>query len=102
MTTRSVPVYMGQLPSVKATDIIDQFLELGPELEDGETISDVAFTVTDADGATVAGAVTAHTESDTRTDFRVVVPEAGDYEIVALFTISDGQQFTRVARLVSV
>ena len=96
------PVYVGRFDTVKAGDIIDLYINIAADLGDGETVASAAFTATDSDGATVAGVVGAHTETGTRTDFRVTAPTAGAYVLTAVFTISDGQKLTRIANLTAV
>jgi hypothetical protein len=94
------PIYMGQLGPVKAGDAPDEYLDIAEDLAAGETVSSVAFTVTNAAGTVVSGVVGAHTDGGTRTDFRVAAPAtAGMYTITAVFTISDGQKLTRTASL---
>jgi hypothetical protein len=89
------PVYLGQFPAMEAGDILDLYLDIDADLVSGETISSVAFTVTSAAGVAVVGAVGAHTETTSRTDFRLTAPAAGGYLGTAAFTISDGQKITR-------
>lgn len=94
------PVHLGQFPAVKAGDIVDRYIDIAKDLESGETVSSVAFTATNAAGAIVAGVVTGHTETATRTDFRLALPStAGSYTLTAVFTISDGQKITKTAAL---
>jgi hypothetical protein len=90
---------MGQFDPMKAGSIIDQYLDIAADLAAGETITSVVFLVTDAAGATVANVVGAHTETTSRTDFRVTAPAAGAYTVKATFTINDGQVFPRYAGL---
>lgn len=97
--TYPVPVYIGRLDTMKATDVVDQYINLAPDLIEGESISTVSFTVTGSDGIVVPNVVGAHTETGARTDFRVTAPAAGSYALTAVFTISDGQKLTRVANL---
>ena len=97
--TLPTPIYMGQLGPAKAGDSEDFYLDIAADLATGETIANVDFTVTDAEGATVAGVVGAHTETDTRTDFRITPPAAGMYTITAEFTSSSGEVLTRTADL---
>ena len=75
-------------------------MDVAADLDSGETIASVTFSVTDADGAAVADVVTAHTESVSRTDFRVEAPAAGTYTLTAVFTHTDGQVVTHTARLI--
>jgi hypothetical protein len=102
------PIYVGQFGPLKAADIVDRYLELtrgdtgNCDLVTGEAISSVAFTVTDAAGTTVPSVVGNHSESATRTDFRITVPAAGAYTLKVVFTIDDGQKITRTATLWSV
>lgn len=96
------PVYVGTFDPIPTTDIVDLFLDIAADLEVGEAVSSVTFTVTNGAGATVAGVVGSHTETASRTDFRVTAPAAGGYLLAAVFTISDGQQYTRIANLVVV
>jgi hypothetical protein len=84
---------------MEAGDILDLYLDIAADLVTGETISSVAFTVKDSAGTTVAGVVGAHTETTSRTDFRLTAPVAGAYTLTAVFTISDGQKITRHAGL---
>jgi hypothetical protein len=98
MTVYPSPIYVGQFDPLKASDIVDLYLDVAADLVPGETITAVTFAVTDSDGATVAGVVGAHTETDSRTDFRVTAPATtGSYQLAAVFTISDGQRLTKVA-----
>lgn len=97
--TYPVPVYMGRFDPIKVGDIVDLYLDIAADLATGETISSVAFTVTNGTGGTVANVVGNHTETATRTDFRVTAPTAGAYTLTAVFTISDGQKLTRIANL---
>jgi hypothetical protein len=90
---------MGQLGPVVAGDTEDFYFDIAKDLATGETITSVDFTVTDAKGATVAGVVGAHTETSTRTDFRITAPAAGGYTITAEFTSSSGEVLTRTADL---
>jgi hypothetical protein len=100
MSRYPAPVYIGRFDPVRAGDIIDLYIDIQAELADGETIDSVAFAVADAGGRQVAGVVTAHSESDARTDFRLSAPaSAGLYTLTAVFTISDGQKLTRAADL---
>ena len=99
MTFYPAPVYMGQLGPVRVGDIVDKYLDIAEDLVTGETVASVAFTVTNALGATVADVVGAHTDAGTRTDFRITAPVAGMYTMTAVFTISDGQKITRLADL---
>jgi hypothetical protein len=100
MTYYPAPVHMGQFDAVRAGDIVDLYLEIAADLIAPEVIATVVFTVTDSAGAVVAGVVTAHTETTTRTDLRLAVPAvAGMYLLTAVFTISDGQKLTRLADL---
>ena len=94
------PIHVGQFDPIKEGDIVDFYLDVSADLDVGETISTAAFTVTDDEGATVAGVVSTHTESGGRTSFRVTAPAVGGYLLTAVLTISDGQRFTRVADLV--
>lgn len=101
------PVYVGQFEAMKAGDILDRYIQLSSGTDDadlvtGEAISSVAFTVTDSAGVIVADVVGNHTETDTRTDFRLTVPAAGMYTLTAVFTIDDGQKITRTATIHSV
>lgn len=100
--TYPVPVYMGGFGPAKVGDIVDLYLDITADLVTGETISSVVFTVTDSAGETVANVIGNHTETATRTDFRVTAPTAGAYVLTAVFTISDGQKFTRIANLTAV
>lgn len=93
------PIYVGTLGPVRAADVVDLYLDIANDLVTGEAVSSVAFTVTDASDATVAGVVTDHTDSGTRTDFRITAPTAGAYTIQMVFTIDDGQKITRYAAL---
>ena len=96
--TYPTPVYVGRFDPVKAGDIVDLYIDIEADLADGETVSSCAFTVTNSAAATVAGVVGAHTETAARTDFRITAPAAtGDYQIAAVFTVSDGQKITRIA-----
>lgn len=101
MSVNPRPVHLGQFPAVKAGDIVDRYIDITEDLESGETVSSVAFTVVNAaTGATAAGVVTGHTETDNRTDFRLALPStAGMYTLTAVFTISDGQKITKTATL---
>ena len=96
------PVYVGTFDPIKAADIVDLYLDIAADLETGEAISSATFTVTDGAGATVPTVVGSHSETAARTDFRVTAPAAGGYLLTAVFTISDGQQYTRIANLVVV
>ena len=99
MTYYPAPVHMGQFDAVRSGDIVDLYLDIAADLISPETIATVVFTVTDQAGATVAGVVGGHTETSSRTDFRVTAPIAGVYLLTAVFTISDGQKITRLADL---
>lgn len=100
MTTYPKPVYVGKFDPVRPGDIIDLYIDISADLATGEAISSVTFTTTDADGTPVAGMVGAHTETSSRTDFRVTAPAtAGAYDISAEFTIDDGQQITHIAKI---
>ena len=96
------PVYVGTFDPIKAADIVDLYLDIEADLETGEAISSATFAVKDGTGATVPGVVGSHSETDARTDVRVTAPAAGGYLLTAVFTISDGQQYTRIANLVVV
>ena len=92
------PVSVGNLGAIRASDVVDKYIDIANDLVTGEAVSSVAFTVRDASGVTVAGVVTDHTDSGTRTDFRITAPATvGPYEIAAVFTIDDGQKITRYA-----
>lgn len=93
------PVWVGQFDPVKAGSVIDQYIDIAADLAVGEAIASVAFLVTNAAGVTVEGVVGAHTETATRTDFRITAPAAGGYTVRATFTIDDGQVFPRYAGL---
>ena len=93
------PIHLGRFDPMHTADIEDFYIDIAANMTGVETISGVAFTVTNSAGATVAGVVTSHTESGTRTDFRVTAPAVGVYTITAVFTISDGQKITRTATL---
>lgn len=103
------PIYLGQFDPVVAGDTKDEWIQLtiqpsadfdgAYDLAFGEAISSVAYTVVDASGATVAGAVSAHSETATRSDFRYSIAAAGGYVLNAAFTIDDGQKITRTAGL---
>lgn len=97
--TYPVPVYVGKFAPVRAGDIVDLFVDITADLTGGDTIATVTLAVTDAENEAVAGVVGNHTETDTRTDFRITAPAAGAYVLTAVFTISDGQKLTRVANL---
>jgi hypothetical protein len=99
MTTYPKPVSVGQFGPFKATDVIDLYIDIAADLAVGETVTGAAFTVTDAAGTVEAGVVGSHTETGSRTDFRLTVPAAGSHTITTVFTISDGQQITKVADL---
>ena len=99
--TYPAPVHIGQFDAVKSADIVDLYLDITADLVSGETIGSVAFTVTTSAGATVANVVGSHTETATRTDFRVTAPAIGGYLLYAVFTISDGQKITKTADLLS-
>jgi len=90
---------MGQFGAVKAGDIVDLYLDIAADLAAGETISSVDFEVVNVAGVIMVGAVGSHTETDSRTDFRLTAPVEGSYQLAAVFTISDGQKLTRVADL---
>ena len=92
---------MGELGPFKAGNTVDQYLDLGSDiLVSGEAVSSVVFTCKDAIGTTVPDTIFASTvTSTTRVDFRIVVPAtAWLYEIIAVFTIDDGQEITRTAQ----
>lgn len=102
------PIYLGTFGPFKAGDVLDRHIALSigtgadgeiADLVTGEAISSVAFAVTNAAGETVASVIGAHTETDTRTDFRITAPAAGAYTLTATFTIDDGQQITRTATI---
>jgi hypothetical protein len=98
--TYPTPVYVGRFDPVRAGDIVDLYIDITADLADGETVSSCAFTVTDSAAATVANVVTGHTETAARTDFRIAAPATvGNYQIAAVFTISDGQKLTRTAAI---
>ena len=99
------PVFLGQFPAIKAGDIADRYIQLSQGADDGdlaadEAISSVTFSVKNSAGTVQTGAIGAHSETDTRTDFRINAPAtAGMYELTAVFTINDGQKITRTATL---
>jgi hypothetical protein len=90
------PVYVGAYDPIKAGDVIDLYLDISADLETGESISSVTLALTGPSGP-VSGAIAAHSETATRTDFRVNAPAAGKYQLSAVFIISDGQKITREA-----
>jgi hypothetical protein len=102
MSSYPRPVNVGQFDPVKAGDVVDLYLDIAADLISGEAVSSCALTVTDSAGAVVAGVVGTHTEAAGRTDFRLTAPAAGVYQLTAVFSVDDGQQFTRVAGLVAV
>jgi hypothetical protein len=94
------PVRMGDFDPIHAGDIVDLYLDIAADLVTGETVSSVVFVVTTSAGVVVAGVISGNTESAGRTDFRVTAPAtAGSYTLTAVFTISDGQKYTRTADL---
>ena len=93
------PIFLGTFDPIKTADKQDFYMDITADLVAGEAISGVVFTVTNAAGATVAGVVTAHSETAMRTDFRVEAPAIGVYTITAVFTIDDGQVITKTASL---
>jgi len=97
MTKMPVPIYLGRLEPIRAGDVVDRFIEIrSPELAADETIEDAVFTVTDANGAVVAGVVTAYTCAAHRCDFRITAPATtGKYNGSVTFTIDDGQLITK-------
>ena len=95
------PIYVGQFDTLRAGDIVDLYIDIAADLVDGETVSTVAFTVTDSEGTVVPNVVGSHSDGGARTDFRVTAPAAGTYQLAAVFTISDGQKITRIAALLS-
>ena len=100
--TQIPPVHLGRFAAMKAGDVLDRYIDIAGDLVTGESVSSVAYTVTDAAGEPVADVVTASTESGTRSDFRLTVPDAGAYTLTAVFTIDDGQEITKTASLWSV
>jgi hypothetical protein len=103
MTTYPSPIYLGQLGPVKGGDIADEAIDIEKDLVSGETVQSATVTLTDPDGDAVAGAITSHNESGTRTDFRIAVPTtAGIYWGTCVLTINDGQKLTRYFDLVVV
>ena len=100
MTRMPIPIYVGEYGPMRSGDVRDLYMDVAADLDSGETIASVTFSVTDADGAAVADVVTAHTESVSRTDFRVEAPAAGTYTLTAVFTHTDGQVVTHTARLI--
>lgn len=100
MTRYPTPVYLGAYAPIRAGDIVDRYIDIDAELEAAESVSSVAFAVTDSSGGTVASVVSDSQVTDNRVDFRLTVPSAaGWYTLTAVFTISDGQQLTRIAGL---
>jgi len=93
------PIHLGAFAPAVAGSVVDEYIDITADLATGEAISTVTFTVTDAAGAVVAGAVSAHSETATRTDFRYSIAAAGAYLLAAVFLIDDGQKFTRTASL---
>ena len=95
--TYPAPVYVGQFDAIKAADTVDLYIDIAADLVAGEAIQTVTFTLITDIGGTVPGAVTAHTETATRTDFRLTAPSVGAYQLMAVFKIDDGQTLTRFA-----
>lgn len=94
------PIYVGQFDPVKAGDVVDLYLDFTEDVPAEETLDTVTLSLEDANGAAVAGAIKAHTETDARTDFRVEVPAtAGTYMVKAELEISDGQELTHYAKV---
>ncbi len=99
MSTYAEPLFAGSLGAMVQGDIEDFYVSYSDDLEGDETLSSVAFSVTGPSGA-VTGMVGDHTETDSRTDFRVTAPTAsGVYTIALIATISDGQKITRFVEL---
>lgn len=93
-------IILGTFDRMESDDVEDFYLDISDRLDEGDTVSGVAFTCTDEEGDTVTGMVTNQTISGGRVVFRIAAPTtAGEYSIEAVFTISDGQQITRTAKL---
>jgi len=100
MTTSASPVYMGQLGPIKGADIEDYYLDITADLDAGDTISSVAYAVTNSAGTVQAGAISGSSESGGKSTFRITAPTtAGSYTITATFTLSDSRKLTRIAAL---
>ena len=93
------PVSVGQYDPMKSGDVLDLYLDVAADLEEGETVASVDFEVRDSAGLVVEDVVGDHTETSSRSNFRLTAPAAGTYELAAVFTISDGQILTRIASL---
>ena len=94
------PIHVGAFDPVCAGDIVDLYVDFAADLGDGDTLTTVELELQDGEGEAVAGAVTAHTETAGRCDFRLQAPEtAGWYVLVAQLTLSDGQELTHTASL---
>jgi hypothetical protein len=93
---------MGAFDPVAAGDVVDLYMDFAADMG-SDTLDDVTLSVLDGSGATVAGAITAHTETDARTDFRFEAPaDPGTYRIVAVIELSDDQLLTHTAEIVVV
>jgi len=95
--TYPVPIHLGQFKPVAAGDVTDEYIDIAADLVAGEVIASVVYTVVDTLGDEVVGAVSAHSETDARSDFRYSLGTAGGYLLQAVFTIDDGQVITRTA-----
>lgn len=103
MATDPKPIYLGEYSPVKVSDLIDLSYDITNDLVTGDTISSVAFTVTNSAGTTQAGAVTTYSSSGFVVSFRLQVPAtAGVYDIKATSAISDGQIISHTAKIQAV
>lgn len=97
---KPTPIYMGAFDAIHAEDVIDLHMDFVADLDEGDAISTVAFTLTDPAGKTVAGAVGAYSLHGGRCDFRLTAPEGrGWYGLTAQLALDDGQKITHTARL---
>lgn len=102
MTTKTSPIYVGEFsPLVGGTDKRDLGLGMTAELDDGDTISSVVVTVTNADDEAVAAISGDPTvDPDAGVSFRFEAPAAsGAYTITAVFTLADGQVIHKEATI---
>jgi hypothetical protein len=100
MTTAAKPVYMGQLGPIKGGDIEDYYFDITNDLDTGDSISSVAYVVTNSAGTVQADAISGSSEAAGKSTFRITAPAlAGTYTITATFTLSDSRKLTRFAAL---